>query len=55
MPCRKLKGTAIEKAREPNVISNLTGKVAGLSIKNKTTLFENPEFKLTRRQYAGCD
>ncbi len=43
---QEVKGTAIEKAREPNVISNLTGKVAGLTIKNKTTLFENPEFTL---------
>lgn len=43
---QEVKGTAIEKAREPNVISSLTGKVAGLSIENKTTLFENPEFTL---------
>lgn len=43
---QEVKGTAMEKAREPNVISNLTGKVAGLSIQNKSTLFENPEFKL---------
>jgi TonB-linked SusC/RagA family outer membrane protein len=43
---QEVKGTAMEKAREPNVISNLTGKVAGLSIQNKSTLFENPEFTL---------
>lgn len=43
---QEVKGTAMEKAREPNVISNLTGKVAGLSIQNKTTLFENPQFTL---------
>lgn len=43
---QEVKGTAMEKAREPNVISNLTGKIAGLSIQNKSTLYENPEFTL---------
>lgn len=43
---QEVKGTAMEKAREPNVMSNLTGKVAGLSVQNKSTLFENPEFTL---------
>ncbi len=43
---QEVKGTEIEKAREANVLSNLTGKVAGLSIETKSTLFENPEVTL---------
>jgi TonB-linked SusC/RagA family outer membrane protein len=43
---QEVKGTNLEKAREANVISNLTGKVAGLTVKNKSTLRENPEFTL---------
>ncbi len=40
---QEVKGTDLEKARESNVLSSLTGKVAGLSIETKTTLLENPE------------
>ncbi|MDQ3846821.1 MAG: carboxypeptidase-like regulatory domain-containing protein, partial [Bacteroidota bacterium] len=43
---QEVKGEALEKAREPNVASNLTGKVAGLTVRNKSTLFENPEILL---------
>jgi len=43
---QEVKGSELEKAREPNVLSNLTGKVAGLSIQTKSTLFENPEVSL---------
>lgn len=43
---QEVKGTAIEKAREPNIISTLTGKVAGLSIQTKNTMYESPEIKL---------
>ncbi|HEU4632718.1 MAG TPA: carboxypeptidase-like regulatory domain-containing protein, partial [Flavisolibacter sp.] len=43
---QEVKGKDLEKAREANVVSNLTGKVAGLSIRNKSTLFENPEINL---------
>lgn len=38
---QEVKGTALEKAREPNVISGLNGRVAGLNIFNSSTLFEN--------------
>jgi TonB-linked SusC/RagA family outer membrane protein len=43
---QEVKGAALEKAREPNIASSLTGRVAGLSIRNKSTLFENPEILL---------
>jgi len=43
---QEVKGVALEKAREPNVLSNLAGKIAGLSIQTKSTLFENPDVSL---------
>ena len=43
---QEVKGKELEKARESNVLSNLTGKVAGLTIITKSTLFENPEVTL---------
>ena len=43
---QEVKGVAIEKAREPNVVTSLIGKVAGLSIQSKSTLYENPDIKL---------
>jgi len=43
---QEVKGTALEKAPEPNVAENLIGKVAGLNILAKTNLFENPEIYL---------
>jgi TonB-linked SusC/RagA family outer membrane protein len=43
---QEVKGSAIEKAREPNVVSALTGRIAGLSIQTKSTMYENPEIKL---------
>jgi TonB-linked SusC/RagA family outer membrane protein len=43
---QEVKGTALEKAPEPNVAENLVGKVAGLNIFTKTNLFENPEIYL---------
>jgi TonB-linked SusC/RagA family outer membrane protein len=43
---QEVKGAELEKAREANVLSNLTGKVAGLSIQTKSTLFENPDVSL---------
>jgi len=43
---QEVKGAAMEKAREPNVISSLTGKVAGLTIYNGSTLFENQSIYL---------
>ncbi len=38
---QEVKGAAMEKAREPNILASLNGKVAGLAIYNSSTLFEN--------------
>ena len=38
-----VKGEAIQKAPETNIANNLVGKVAGLSVYTKSTLYENPE------------
>lgn len=38
-----VKGELLQKAPETNVANNLVGKVAGLSIYTKSTLYENPE------------
>ena len=43
---QEVKGSELEKAREPNVVASLTGKVAGLSIESKSTMLENPEVML---------
>ncbi len=43
---QEVDGAEFEKAREPNVISSLSGRVAGLVVYNKTGLYENPEFLL---------
>lgn len=40
---QEVKGEALQKAPETNIANNLVGKVAGLSIYTKSTLFENPE------------
>ena len=45
---QEVKGAALEKAPEPNIAGNLVGKVAGLDIRTKTNLFENPEIFLRR-------
>lgn len=39
---QKVEGEDMVKAREPNVINSLTGKVAGLQIQNQTDLFADP-------------
>lgn len=39
-------GGVMTKAREPNVINSLTGRVAGLQIKNQTDLFQDPDISL---------
>nr|HPZ88836.1 carboxypeptidase-like regulatory domain-containing protein [Flavihumibacter sp.] len=36
---QEVKGAALEKAPEPNVIGNMVGKVAGLNIATKSNLF----------------
>lgn len=41
-----IKGESLTTAREPNVASSLVGKVAGLQVRTKSTLFENPEITL---------
>jgi len=43
---QEVKGASLEKAREPNIIAGLTGKVAGLTIYNSSTLFENQDIYL---------
>ena len=43
---QKLEGAAITKAQEPNIVSNLSGKVAGLTVFNTTDFFANPGFRL---------
>lgn len=43
---QSVKGEELTKAREPNVVNSLTGKVAGLQIQNQTDLFQNPIIKL---------
>ena len=43
---QSVKGESVTKAREPNIINSLTGKVAGLQVQNQTDLFTNPVIKL---------
>ncbi len=43
---QEVKGENLQKAREANVVSSLTGKVAGLTVTNKSTLFENQQIAL---------
>jgi TonB-dependent SusC/RagA subfamily outer membrane receptor len=43
---QEVKGEVLQKAPESNVASNMVGKVAGLSVYTKSTLFENPEVYL---------
>jgi TonB-linked SusC/RagA family outer membrane protein len=45
----EVKGATMVKAREPNAISSLTGKVAGLTIAQSTDLFSNPQVTLRGR------
>lgn len=43
---QEVKGENLVKAREPNVINSLTGRVAGLNIQNSTDLFQDPGISL---------
>lgn len=43
---QEVDGADFEKAKEPNVIGSLTGRVAGLVVYNKTGIYENPVFEL---------
>lgn len=46
---QEVKGGDLVKAREPNVISSLTGRVAGMTVRNSTDLFQAPEISLRGR------
>ncbi|MFZ6011485.1 MAG: SusC/RagA family TonB-linked outer membrane protein [Bacteroidota bacterium] len=41
-----VEGKSSTKAREPNIMNSLTGKVAGLEIRNSTDLFQDPGIRL---------
>ncbi|WP_456867167.1 SusC/RagA family TonB-linked outer membrane protein [Galbibacter sp. BG1] len=43
---QEVDGESLEKAKEPNFVNSLSGKVAGLTVKNSTDLFQNPEINL---------
>jgi TonB-linked SusC/RagA family outer membrane protein len=43
---QEVEGDELVKAKEPNVISSLSGRVAGLIVYNKTGIYENPDFSL---------
>lgn len=45
-----VQGENLVKAREPNIISSLTGRVAGLNISNSTDLFQDPGISLRGRK-----
>ena len=47
---QEVQGESIVKAREPNVINSLTGRVAGLNIRNSTDLFQDPGISLRGRK-----
>lgn len=46
---QEVQGESLVKAREANVISSLTGRVAGLNIQNSTDLFQDPKISLRGR------
>ncbi len=41
-----VQGKEMTKAREPNIMNSLTGRVAGLEIRNQTDLFQDPGIRL---------
>jgi TonB-linked SusC/RagA family outer membrane protein len=43
---QEIKGEVFEKVKEPNIISSLTGQVAGLTVYNKTGTFQAPTFNI---------
>jgi TonB-linked SusC/RagA family outer membrane protein len=43
---QQVEGAQLEKAKEPNLLSSLTGRVAGLTIQNATGLFQDPQIQL---------
>lgn len=46
---QQVKGDLLEKAKEPTVFSNLTGRVAGMEVQNSTDLFQKPNVILRGR------
>lgn len=46
---QEVQGEALDKAREPNFVNSLTGKVAGLNVRASTDLFQNPGISLRGR------
>ena len=46
---QEVQGADLNKAREPSVVNSLTGKVAGLNIRNNTDLFQDPGISLRGR------
>ena len=47
---QEVQGESLIKAREPNIINSLTGRVAGLNIRNSTDLFTDPGIFLRGRK-----
>jgi TonB-linked SusC/RagA family outer membrane protein len=47
---QEVQGESLVKAREPNVITSLTGRVAGLNIRPSTDLFQDPGISLRGRK-----
>jgi TonB-linked SusC/RagA family outer membrane protein len=47
---QEVQGESLIKAREPNIINSLTGRVAGLNIRNSTDLFADPGISLRGRK-----
>ncbi|WP_335966504.1 SusC/RagA family TonB-linked outer membrane protein [Galbibacter sp. PAP.153] len=43
---QEVDGESLEKAKEANFVNSLSGRVAGLTVKNSTDLFQNPEINL---------
>ncbi|PWG81546.1 SusC/RagA family TonB-linked outer membrane protein [Pararcticibacter amylolyticus] len=47
---QEVQGENLIKAREPNLVNSLTGRVAGLNIKTSTDLFQDPGISLRGRK-----
>jgi TonB-linked SusC/RagA family outer membrane protein len=47
---QEVQGETLVKAREPNIINSLTGRVAGLNIQNSTDIFQEPTISLRGRK-----
>ncbi|MFD0765459.1 SusC/RagA family TonB-linked outer membrane protein [Mucilaginibacter lutimaris] len=47
---QEVQGENLIKAREPNLVNSLTGRVAGLNIRNSTDLFQDPGISLRGRK-----